>query len=62
MKTISITSVRLSTVVLYARFLTARNKTGIIFSSLVAQLVKNQPAMQETPVGFLGQEDLMEKG
>lgn len=30
--------------------------------SLVAQLVKNPPAMQETPVLFLGQEDLLEKG
>ena len=30
--------------------------------SLVAQLVKNLPAMQETPVQFLGQEDLLEKG
>ena len=30
--------------------------------SLIAQLVKNLPAMQETPVGFLGQEDLLEKG
>ena len=29
---------------------------------LVAQLVKNPPAMQETPVGFLGWEDLREKG
>ena len=28
----------------------------------IAQLVKNMPAMQETPVGFLGQEDLLEKG
>ena len=27
----------------------------------VAQLVKNPPAMQETPVWFLGQEDLPEK-
>ena len=27
----------------------------------VAQLVKNPPAMQETPVRFLGQEDLLEK-
>ena len=26
-------------------------------ASLVAQLVKNQPAMQETPVGFLGWEE-----
>ena len=29
---------------------------------LVAQLVKNPPAMQETPVQFLGSEDLLEKG
>ena len=29
---------------------------------LIAQLVKSQPAMQETPVGFLGWEDLLEKG
>ena len=28
---------------------------------LIAQLVKN-PAMQETPVRFLGLEDLLEKG
>ena len=27
-----------------------------------AQLVKSLPAMQETPVQFLGQEDLLEKG
>ena len=33
------------------------------FSSfLIAQLVKNPPAMQETPVCFLGWEDLLEKG
>ena len=30
--------------------------------SLIAQLVKNPPAMEETPVRFLGQEDLLEKG
>ena len=29
---------------------------------LVIKLVKNLPAMQETLVGFLGQEDLLEKG
>ena len=29
--------------------------------SLVAQLVKNLPAVQKTPVGFLGQEDPLEK-
>ena len=31
-------------------------------ASLVAQLVKNLPAMQETPVRFLGWEDPLEKG
>ena len=31
-------------------------------ASLVAQLVKNLPSMQETPVQFLGQKDLLEKG
>ena len=31
-------------------------------ASLVAQLVKNLPAMQETPVQFLGQKDPLEKG
>ena len=30
--------------------------------SLVAQLVKNPPAMQETLVQFLGQEAPLEKG
>ena len=35
-----------------------------IFSraSLIAQLVKNPPAMQKTPVRFLGWEDPLEKG
>ena len=31
-------------------------------ASLISQLVKNPPAMQETPVQFLGQEDPPEKG
>ena len=31
-------------------------------ASLVAQLVKNPPATQETTVGFLGWEDPLEKG
>ena len=31
-------------------------------SSLVTQLVKNPPAMQETPGEFLGWEDPLEKG
>ena len=29
---------------------------------MVAQLVKNPPAMQEIPVQFLGREDPLEKG
>ena len=33
----------------------------IHWASLMAQLVKNLPAMQETLVRFLGQEDLLEK-
>ena len=32
------------------------------WASLVAQLVKNPPTMQETLVRFLGQEDPLEKG
>ena len=32
------------------------------YTSLIAQLVKNSPAMQETLVRFLGQEDPIEKG
>ena len=30
--------------------------------TLPAQLVKNPRAMQETPVGFLGEEDPLERG
>ena len=33
-----------------------------LLDSLVAQVVKNLPAMQETLVKFLGQEDPLEKG
>ena len=32
------------------------------WASLLAQLVKNLPAVQETPVRFLGQEDPLQKG
>ena len=32
------------------------------WASLVAQLIKNLPAMQETLVGFLGWEHLLEEG
>ena len=34
----------------------------IYWASLVTQLVKNLPAMQETSVRFLGWEDPLEKG
>ena len=33
-----------------------------IRASLIAQLVKNLPTMQETLIQFLGWEDLLEKG
>ena len=34
---------------------------GLFWASLVAQIVKNLPAMQETQVRFLGREDPLEK-
>ena len=34
----------------------------IYIASLIAQLVKNLPAMQEILIQFLGEEDLLEKG
>ena len=34
----------------------------LLSPSLIAQLVENPPAMQETLVRFLGQKDLLEKG
>ena len=34
----------------------------LLWASLVAQLVKNPCAMQETPVQFLGWEDHLKKG
>ena len=33
-----------------------------VMASLIAQLVKNPPAMQETPGLFLGREEPLEKG
>ena len=42
-----------------------KRKIGILVfvqASLVAQLVKDPPAVRETPVQFLGQENPMEKG
>ena len=37
-------------------------KTSSETSSLIAQLLKNPPAMKEMPVQFLGQKDPLEKG
>ena len=34
----------------------------IKWASLVAQLIKNPPAKQETPLPFLSEEDLLKKG
>ena len=34
----------------------------VVGISLIAQMVKSPPAMQETPVQFLGGEDPLEKG
>ena len=36
--------------------------TSTVRVSLIAQSVNNLPAMQEIPIGFLGWEDLLEKG
>ena len=36
---------------------TQKFKYGLYWASLIAQLVKNLPAMQETRVQFLGRED-----
>ena len=40
----------------------SENSCHIFWASLVAQMVKNLPAVQETWVQSLGQEDLLEKG
>ena len=37
-------------------------RLSLLGASLMAQLVKNLPAMQETPVQFLGQEDPLQTG
>ena len=41
---------------------TKRLSPSLLRASLIAQLVKNPCAMQETLVRFLGQEDPLEKG
>ena len=46
----------------YRSYLTRKKDQGTEgWASLIAQLVKNPPAMQENPVRFLGQEDPLEK-
>jgi len=42
-------------------FSSVGGKYSFIRPSLIAQLVKNPPAMQESPGQFLGQADLLEK-
>ena len=45
-----------------ASFGKKRQPTGLCLDSLVAQLVKNPPAMQETRAQSLGHEEPLEKG
>ena len=46
----------------YPQYLDMMGYKPVFWDSLIAQLVKNPPAMQETPVRSLGWEDPMEKG
>jgi len=46
----------------YRSLFLIRKKRLPPLASLIAQFVKNLPAMQKTPVQFLGQEDPLEKG
>ena len=49
----------------FLSLLSSRRKqaTSVRFlASLIAQLVKDPPGMEETPVQFLGREDSLEKG
>ena len=46
----------------YSQKLLIEFMSQFTWASLVAQLVKNPPAMQETPVRFLCQEDQLKKG
>ena len=41
---------------------TFQNNLNLLGASLIAQLVKNPPAMQETLLQILGQEEPVEKG
>ena len=46
----------------YVIFHILKGTSKLRWASLIAQLVKNPPAMQETLVQFLGQEDPLEEG
>ena len=45
-----------------SNLLSVLGNQDLLKHSLIAQLVIDPPAMQETPVQFLGQEDPLEKG
>ena len=47
---------------LFTKTVSFLNHDQLLAASLVAQMVKNRPAMQETQVWSLDQEDLLEKG
>ena len=46
----------------YVIFHILKGISKLRWASLIAQLVKNPPAMQETLIQFLGQEDPLEEG
>ena len=50
----------LSSFTLINRLFSSSSLSAITVVSLIAQLVKNPPAMKETLVRFLGQDDLLE--
>ena len=52
----------LSSAILWPNWGTFRRAVCDGLASLIAQLVKNPPGMQETSVRFLGREDPLEKG
>ena len=47
---------------LLGKYMESMSGIGLPKASLISQLVKNPPAMQETLVEFLGWEELLEKG
>ena len=51
-----------SNIYLLYKVVRAKNYSSIVYLSLVAQMVKNLPAMRETWVPSLGWEDPLEKG